>query len=261
MKKRLSSWIGAADGRQRGITGLETAIVLIAFVVVSSVFAFSALSTGLFSSDKAQETIQAGLGEAQGTLEVRGGIKAAATLTAVTTELFSGDGSTTAFTLANNPVVPGSETILVAAAAQTYSTHFTIAWDTGIVTFVTAPATGTDNIDIDYTYYAITSVKVSLANAAGGQPVDLTGGQTIVSYLDSNTVATNLTNYTLAKLGNADADNLLEAGEVFEVSVDTSTYGLTDHDSFTLQIKPASGAVIRIERKIPADLAAVMNLG
>ena len=32
---------------QRGITGLETAIVLIAFVVVSSVFAFAALSTGL----------------------------------------------------------------------------------------------------------------------------------------------------------------------------------------------------------------------
>lgn len=32
---------------QRGITGLETAIVLIAFVVVASVFAFAVLSTGL----------------------------------------------------------------------------------------------------------------------------------------------------------------------------------------------------------------------
>jgi len=40
---------------QRGITGLETAIVLIAFVVVSCVFAFAALSTGLFSSDKASQ--------------------------------------------------------------------------------------------------------------------------------------------------------------------------------------------------------------
>ena len=45
----------------RGITGLETAIVLIAFVVVSSVFAFAALSTGLFSSDKAKESIKQGL--------------------------------------------------------------------------------------------------------------------------------------------------------------------------------------------------------
>ena len=59
---------------QRGITGLETAIVLIAFVVVSSVFAFAALSTGLFSSDKAKETIYAGLAEARGTLELRGSV-------------------------------------------------------------------------------------------------------------------------------------------------------------------------------------------
>jgi flagellin FlaB len=49
---------------QRGITGLETAIVLIAFVVVSSVFAFAALSTGLFTTDKAKDTIHAGLSEA-----------------------------------------------------------------------------------------------------------------------------------------------------------------------------------------------------
>ena len=59
---------------QRGITGLETAIVLIAFVVVSSVFAFATLSTGLFSSDKAKETIQAGLSEARGSLELRGSV-------------------------------------------------------------------------------------------------------------------------------------------------------------------------------------------
>ena len=58
----------------RGITGLETAIVLIAFVVVSSVFAFAALSTGLFSSDRSKETINAGLAEASGTLELRGSI-------------------------------------------------------------------------------------------------------------------------------------------------------------------------------------------
>ena len=61
---------------QRGITGLETAIVLIAFVVVSSVFAFAALSAGLFSSDKANETHTAGLAEARGTLELKGSVVA-----------------------------------------------------------------------------------------------------------------------------------------------------------------------------------------
>ncbi len=59
---------------QQGITGLETAIVLIAFVVVSSVFAFAALSTGLFTSDKAKETIRAGLAETRGTLELKGSV-------------------------------------------------------------------------------------------------------------------------------------------------------------------------------------------
>ncbi len=66
---------------QRGITGLETAIVLIAFVVVSSVFAFAALSTGLFTTDKAKSTIHAGLAETQGTMELKGSI----TVTANTT--------------------------------------------------------------------------------------------------------------------------------------------------------------------------------
>ena len=67
---------------KRGITGLETAIVLIAFVVVSSVFAFAALSTGLFSSDKAKETIQAGLAETRGSMELKGSVIATTGTTA-----------------------------------------------------------------------------------------------------------------------------------------------------------------------------------
>ena len=55
---------------------METAIVLIASVVVSSVFTFSALSTGPFSSDKAKETHSTGLAEARGTLELKGSVVA-----------------------------------------------------------------------------------------------------------------------------------------------------------------------------------------
>ena len=59
---------------QRGITGLETAIVLIAFVVVASVFAFAVLSTGLLSSEKSKETVLGGLAETSSTLSIRGDI-------------------------------------------------------------------------------------------------------------------------------------------------------------------------------------------
>jgi len=63
---------------QRGITGLETAIVLIAFVVVASVFAFAVLSTGLLSSEKSKETVLGGLEETSSTITIRGDIRAAA---------------------------------------------------------------------------------------------------------------------------------------------------------------------------------------
>jgi len=66
-------WRKLARG-QRGITGLETAIILIAFVIVASVFAFVTLSTGLFSAERSKETIFAGLAKAQSNLELHGSV-------------------------------------------------------------------------------------------------------------------------------------------------------------------------------------------
>ena len=57
---------------EKGITGLETAIILIAFVVVAAVFAYTVLSAGLFSTQKSQEAVYSGLKEAQSTVELRG---------------------------------------------------------------------------------------------------------------------------------------------------------------------------------------------
>jgi archaeal flagellin FlaB len=59
---------------EKGITGLETAIILIAFVVVAAVFAYTALSAGLFSTQKGQEAVYAGLKEARSTIELRGAV-------------------------------------------------------------------------------------------------------------------------------------------------------------------------------------------
>ena len=68
-----------ATGQEEGITGLETAIILIAFVVVATVFAFVVLTTGVFSAERGKETVFAGLEKARGTMELRGGIVATAT--------------------------------------------------------------------------------------------------------------------------------------------------------------------------------------
>ncbi len=61
---------------QRGITGLETAIILIAFVVVASVFAYTVLSAGIFSSEKAKEAIHSGLDTVRSSAEVVGPVLA-----------------------------------------------------------------------------------------------------------------------------------------------------------------------------------------
>ena len=62
----------AGARKQKGITGLETAIVLIAFVVVASVFAFTILSAGVFASEANKQTIHAGLSETRTGLRQHG---------------------------------------------------------------------------------------------------------------------------------------------------------------------------------------------
>jgi flagellin FlaB len=44
-------------GNEEGFTGLEAAIVLIAFVVVASVFSYTILGAGSYTTQKAQETV------------------------------------------------------------------------------------------------------------------------------------------------------------------------------------------------------------
>jgi flagellin FlaB len=73
MLKRLAKTMRRDE---RGITGLETAIILIAFVVVASVFAYTVLSAGIFSSQKGQEAVYTGLQHARSTLLMKGDVVA-----------------------------------------------------------------------------------------------------------------------------------------------------------------------------------------
>jgi len=57
---------------QRGMTGLETAIILIAFVTVAAVFGYAVLSAGLFSAERGKESVYAGLQQAKANMELSG---------------------------------------------------------------------------------------------------------------------------------------------------------------------------------------------
>ncbi len=55
-----------------GFTGLEAAIVLIAFVVVAAVFSYVVLGAGFFTTQKAQETVHTAVGQATSAVELSG---------------------------------------------------------------------------------------------------------------------------------------------------------------------------------------------
>jgi len=177
-----------------GITALETAIILIAFVVVASVFAFTMLSAGTFSTERGKEAVYAGLSEVQSSMVVKGSVLA-----------------------------------LAATAGQT----------------------GT-----------ITSVIVSLSNAMGGEAIDMTvpvSNTVQIEYRDATQRAT-ISDWTVDYLV-GDSDNLLEAGELIEVTIPlASSLGLSSNTEFVVEIKPPTGAVLNIQRTTPAYIELVNDL-
>lgn len=59
---------------KRGLTGLETAIILIAFIIVAAAFAFAVLNLGFASTQKSGEVLKAGLEEATSSIELAGSV-------------------------------------------------------------------------------------------------------------------------------------------------------------------------------------------
>lgn len=182
---------------EEGIAALETAIILIAFVVVASVFAFTILSAGSFSTERGKEAIFAGLQDVQSSMELKGSVIATTTLA----------------------------------------------------------LTGTTG-NVGYLIF-------TLANAVGGEPVDLdtTNRKVIVDYFDATQRITGL-EWTLTWRVQNDTDDLLETGELAEIRVPLSSLGtaLGPNTDFALEIKPPSGAVIQIQRTTPAYIEQVYDL-
>jgi len=205
--------------REKGITGLETAIILIAFVVVAAVFAYTALSAGLFSTQKSQEAVYSGLKEARSTLELRGGVVATANTTGA-----SGTIKQISFVVSN---VLGGEAIDFTAPSENTS-------DTG-------------------------------TSAAGSS------NKMVIQYVDEDQTVNDLY-WTLTKLGDADADDLLENNEKFKITIGDSTgtdggnliqalgTDLTVNKTFSLILQSPVGAVLEIERTTPAYIDTIMNL-
>ena len=100
MYNKFSKAMHNLHKNERGMTGLETAIILIAFVTVAAVFGYAVLSAGLFSAERGKETIYAGLQQAKSNLETTGSVIAKTTdNTTISTVMF-----TVRNAIAGNPI-------------------------------------------------------------------------------------------------------------------------------------------------------------
>ncbi len=81
----MSKFLKRLNRNEKGQAALESAIILIAFVVVASVFAFTILSAGSATTEKGEQAIYAGLEGVQSSLAMRGAVVAEGASDAVTT--------------------------------------------------------------------------------------------------------------------------------------------------------------------------------
>jgi flagellin FlaB len=177
---------------------------------VASVFAYTVLSAGIFSSQKGQEAVYAGLTEARATMEIKGSM-------------------------------------------------FAYGNDTG---------NGTGNL-------TVMAGSFTLTNAMKGQAIDLSPNDpvgnnthvTIISYTDRLQHVSDLP-WTIQFIGKDNGDNLLEEDEQAVVTVNLATVAdgglLTTspgiYDSFTIEVKPVSGASLILNRTLPGRIHSVMDL-
>jgi flagellin FlaB len=177
---------------EAGITALETAIILIAFVVVASVFAFTILSAGTFSTERGKEAIYAGLAEVRSSMEIKGSVIALATITGTS---------------------------------------------------------GTVN-----------ELVFTVGNAMGGEAINLSETDRVVNveYRDA-TQRYTVPDWSIIWKVRSDADDLLESGELVEITVPISVT-LGPNTEFTLEVTPPTGAVLNIQRTTPAYIELVYDL-
>ena len=196
MNGRFVKAIGSFHRGQKGITGLETAIILIAFVTVAAVLAYSVLSAGIFSSERGKEAVYQGLETAQATMKVTSSVYA---------------------TCYNMSVTPASDKIA------------------GNVTFQLSSVLQNENVDLG-------KCVVNIMTVHGGAVLQVQKTAGIVT-----------------GIGNV-SDGMLRPNSVVPVTVNVSSYTVKAYEQFTIEIIPPTGATLRIQKNMPGDLDAIMNL-
>jgi flagellin FlaB len=198
---------------RKAMTGLETAMILVAFVITAAAFAFVVLNMGFLTAEKAQSVIGAGMREASSSMLTDSGV---------------------------------------------------------IGQFSNVTGDQSDICLVKLTFY----LKLS----QGNEPVDLGDQNMVVTYTNlrchGELYASNGTVMTVTGV-NSDGDALLEDGEKYKVVIDFTELAIDGvdpavsagsrpdlyahpYEEFRVELRPSQGAVLTIEKLVPAVYSTVM---
>jgi flagellin FlaB len=205
---------------EKGFTGLEAAIVLVAFVVVAAVFSYVMLGAGFYTTQKSQEVVHTGVSQASSSVELSGDVVSVGDLTTPGSEFVD---TVTFFlqTTAGGSSVDMSKTLITISAPGCPPKDLTLAAGT----YTDATSTG---IAADATHFGINDIY----NDNGGTNLLIEKGEKFE-------VTVNL----------EDAIKNAPAGASIGVN-----------GEFQVEIKPPSGATYTVTRRAPPSIAAIMTL-
>jgi len=227
----------------RGVIGVESAIVMIAFVIVAAALAFVVLNMGFTTSQKAKTTIISGLSESTSSLHVAGKV-----IGVGCTASASGCGTTpylnaTAFPLKITSGGAGID-LAVATTAVKYLSN-SVEYDD----IYAGPITGAE--------YRSLSLAFDQADTESGSAFDaFNSAQPITGAATSSTKA--IVYWSVQK----NTNSILDEGEHAILAV---AYKSADRptalDKIRVEVIPATGSSLTVDRQVPAISNSVIDLG
>ena len=225
----------------RGVIGVESAIVMIAFVIVAAALAFVVLNMGFSTTQKAKTTISSGLSEASSTLEVAGKVTGLAQSGVATPRL-----NATAVPL---KIASGGDSVnLDPSLTSIKYLSNTVQFDDIYVGTYT-PATNPTNLRQALADAATATVISADPWVAGAMP------------------ATEAFIYWSVDNEAANPNNILDEGEHatlaigFEHGTGNSEERPAALDKMRIEIVVATGAALTVERQVPTMSTDIVDLG
>ena len=223
----------------RGVIGVESAIVMIAFVIVAAALAFVVLNMGFTTSQKAKTSIISSLEEASSSMQIAGKV------------IGSGDTAVGKLNVTAFPVKISSGGDNVDLAASTAAVKYV-----------------SNSIDYDNIYVGTLSGEYKSLSSAVNQAVDSETSGTGESFGDlsvnpfdqagQNPVTRAFLYFTQESTSN----DILEQGETAVLAI---VYADADRpaalDKIKAEIITPTGASLTVERQVPTITNSVVDLG